>query len=137
MRQAGKVLRFWISVLGLVIGLQSAGIAAGSEDSGTTDQAVQGESSPAAVPSKDAAAPASEPGDRPAAQASEAATKKEEVVPAEKEEVSPVRERDRDHSARSLHEMLILFLKGAAALTALVLFYKGLKRVFGPKQQSE
>jgi hypothetical protein len=33
--------------------------------------------------------------------------------------------------------MLILFLKGAAALTALVLFYKGLKRVFGPKQQSE
>mgnify|MGYP001028717799 CR=1 FL=1 len=129
MRQAGKVLRFWISVLGLVIGLQSAGIAAGSEGSGTTDQAVKGESSPAAVPSKDAAAPASETGDRPAAQASETATEKEQV-PAE-------RERDRDHSARSLQEMLVLFLKGAAALTVLVLFYKGLKRVFGPKQQSE
>ncbi|WP_438277440.1 hypothetical protein [Nitrobacter sp.] len=126
MRQAGKVLRFWMSVLGVMIGLQSACFAAGSDGSASPDPAVQEERS--AVPSKDAA-PASEPGDRPAAQANEAAT--------EKEEVPPVRERDRDHSARSLQEMFILFLKGAAALTALVLFYKGLKRVFGPKQQSE
>ncbi|WP_438275913.1 hypothetical protein [Nitrobacter sp.] len=127
MRQAGKVLRFWMSVLGVVIGLQSACLAAGSGGSATPDQAVEGEK--AAVPSKDAA-PASEAVDPPAAQPSEASTEKEEVVPTGKE-------RDRDHSARSLQEMLILFLKGAAALTALVLFYKGLKRVFGPKQQSE
>jgi hypothetical protein len=121
MRQAGEVLRFWIAVLGLVIGLQSGCIAAGSEGSGSPDQAVEGESSRAAAPTKDAA-PAAETSDGPAAQASE---------------VSPVRERDRDHSARSLQEMLFLFLKGAGALTALVLFYKGLKRRFGPKPQSE
>lgn len=134
MRQAGKVLRFWMSVLGVMIGLQSACFAAGSDGSASPDPAIQEERS--AVPVIDAA-PATESGDRPAAQAGEAATEKEEIVPAEKEEVPPVRERDRDHSARSLQEMLVLFLKGAAALTVLVLFYKGLKRVFGPKQQSE
>lgn len=126
MRQAGEVLRFWIAVLGLVIGLQSGCIAAGSEGSGSPDQAVEGKSSGAAAPVKEAApavsAPAAETSDGPAAQASE---------------VSPVRERDRDHSARSLQEMLFLFLKGAGALTALVLLYKGLKRRFGPKPQSE
>ncbi|GEC15560.1 hypothetical protein NWI01_14520 [Nitrobacter winogradskyi] len=46
-------------------------------------------------------------------------------VSAEKEEVPA--ERERDHSARSLNEMLAWFLKGAALLTAMVLFYKGLK----------
>ncbi len=46
-------------------------------------------------------------------------------VPAAKEEVPA--ERERDHSARSLNEMLAWFLKGAALLTAMVLFYKGLK----------
>lgn len=126
MRQAGRVLRFWVSVLGLVIGLQSACLAAGSEGSGSPNPAAEAERS--AVPIIDAA-PATESGDQPATQASEAAT--------EKEEAPPERERDRDHSARSLQEMLVLFLKGAAALTVLVLFYKGLKRVFGPKQQSE
>jgi len=55
MRQAGEVLRFWISVLGLVIGLQSVCIAAGSEGSGSPDQAVEGETSPAAAPVQDAA----------------------------------------------------------------------------------
>ena len=33
--------------------------------------------------------------------------------------------------------MLILFLKGAVALTAIVLVYKGLKRWFGRKRESE
>ncbi|MBN9147467.1 hypothetical protein [Nitrobacter sp. 62-23] len=127
MRQAGEVLRFWVSVLGLVIGLQSACLAAGSEGSGSPSPAAA-EAERSAAPIIDAA-PATESGDQPAAQASETATEKEQV-PAE-------RERDRDHSARSLQEMLVLFLKGAAALTVLVLFYKGLKRVFGPKQQSE
>lgn len=128
MRQAGKVLRFWISVLGLVIGLQSAGIAAGSDSSGSSDQAVKEESSGSALPTQDAA-PAPESGDGPSVQAGEVATKSEEVATKS--------ERDRDHSARSLQEMLLLFLKGAGALTVLVLFYKGLKRCFGPKPQSE
>ena len=119
MRQAGKVLRFWISVLGLVIGLQSACIAAGSGGSGSSDQAVEGESSRAAIPIKDAA-PAPESSDGTSVQASEVAT-----------------ERVRDHSTRSPQEILFLFLKGSGALIVMVLIYKGLARWVVSRRQSD
>jgi hypothetical protein len=59
----------------------------------------------------------------------------EKELPAEKEEVPA--ERERDHGARSPLEMLAWFMKGAASLTAMVLFYKGLKWWVFRKRQSE
>ncbi|MDR6305488.1 hypothetical protein GGQ85_003212 [Nitrobacter vulgaris] len=59
----------------------------------------------------------------------------EKELPAEKEEVPA--EREREHGARSPLEMLTWFLKGAASLTAMVLFYKGLKWWVFRKRQSE
>ncbi|MEH6950839.1 hypothetical protein V4R08_05750 [Nitrobacter sp. NHB1] len=106
-------MRFWISVLGLVIGLQSVCVAAHSDDLKSPDRAVQVSETPA----------------------SETQVNETPVSEAPVSEVTP--KRDRDHSARSLQEMLILFLKGAVALTAIVLVYKGLKRWFGRKRESE
>ena len=111
-------MRFWMAVLGLVIGLQSA-IAAHSDGFIQVSEVSAEKTSEVS-----------------AEKTSEVSAEKASEVSAEKtSEVS--QERERDHSARSLQEMLILFLKGAAALTALVLVYKGLKRWLGPKRQSE
>jgi hypothetical protein len=140
-----------MSVLGLVIGLQSACIAANSDGFRTPDPALEGDKFRSAVLIKDVAVPPRESGDNGSIiQVSEVAAEKANEVSADKtseaEKTSEVpaektskaaAERERDHSSRSLQEMLILFLKGAGALTVLVLIYKGLKRWFGPKRQSE
>jgi hypothetical protein len=145
-------LRFWMSVLGLVIGLQSACIAANSDGFRTPDPAVEGDKF-RSVLIKDVAVAPRESGDNgsiievsevaaekanevSADKTSEVSAEKTSEVPAEKTSEAAA-ERERDHSSRSLQEMLILFLKGAGALTVLVLIYKGLKRWFGPKRQSE
>ena len=144
MRQAGKVLRFWMPILGLAIGLQSACIPAQSDDLGSSGTPVAEARFPPALLIKDVA-------DQPRAgsvvQVSEVSAEKGEVsaekeLPAEKEEVSAEKEevpaeRERDHSARSPLEMLAWFMKGAASLTAMVLFYKGLKWWVFRKRQSE
>jgi hypothetical protein len=119
MRQAGKVLRFWVSVLGLVIGLQSAFIATSSESFGEPGPAVQ-ENRSETAPSSNDVAPVRESGDGPSAQASEVA-----------------RERVRDHSTRSPQEILFLFLKGSGALIVMILIYKGLARWIGSKRRSD
>jgi hypothetical protein len=119
MRQAGKVLRFWVSVLGLVIALQSAFIAASSESFGQSGPAVE-ENRSEAAPSSNDVAPVRESGEEPSAQTSEVA-----------------RERVRDHSTRSPQEILFLFLKGSGALIVMVLLYKGLARWIGSKRRSD
>jgi hypothetical protein len=138
MRQAGKVLRFWISVLSVVIGLQSACVAAGS-DQERPGQAVQSDQAaqPDQVVQPDQAVQAEDPRPASPTDAAAAAPESSGEPAVQPSEVATPRERDRDHSARSPQEMLWLFLKGAGALTVLVLIYKGLKRRFGPKQQSE
>lgn len=137
MRQAGRVLRFWMPILGLAIGLQSACIPAQSDDLGSGGRPVAEARFPPALLIKDVA-------DQPSAgsvvQVSEVSAEKGEVsaekeLPAEKEEVPA--ERERDHGARSPLEMLAWFMKGAASLTAMVLFYKGLKWWVFRKRQSE
>ena len=137
MRQAGRVLRFWMPILGLAIGLQSASIPAQSDDLGSSGTPVAEARFPPALLIKDVA-------DQPRAgsvvQVSEVSAEKGEVsaekeLPAEKEEVPA--ERERDHGARSPLEMLAWFMKGAASLTAMVLFYKGLKWWVFRKRQSE
>lgn len=137
MRQAGRVLRFWMPILGLAIGLQSACIPAQSDDLRSSGTPVAEARFPPALLIKDVA-------DQPRAgsvvQVSEVSAEKGEVsaekeLPAEKEEVPA--ERERDHGARSPLEMLAWFMKGAASLTAMVLFYKGLKWWVFRKRQSE
>ncbi|GAB1716490.1 MAG: hypothetical protein NTAFB05_15320 [Nitrobacter sp.] len=112
-------MRFWVSVLGLVIGLQTAFIAAASESFGAPGPAV-GESGSAAPSPNGDVAPARESGDEPGVPASEPAT-----------------ERVRDHSTRSPQEMLSLFLKGTGALIVMVLLYKGLARWFVSRRQRD
>jgi hypothetical protein len=128
-----------------VIGLQSAGIAANSDGFRSPDPAVEGDKFRSAVLIKDVAVAPREYGDNgsiiqvsevAAEKANEVSAEKTSEVPAEKTSEAAA-ERERDHSSRSLQEMLILFLKGAGALTVLVLIYKGLKRWFGPKRQGE
>lgn len=144
MRQAGRVLRFWVPILGLTIGLQSACIPAQSDELGSSRTPVAEVQFPLAHLIKDVA-------DHPRAgsvvQVSEVSAEKGEVsaekeLPAEKEAVSAEKEevpaeREREHGARSPLEMLTWFLKGAASLTAMVLFYKGLKWWVFRKRQSE
>lgn len=114
MRQAGRVLRFWVPILGLTIGLQSACIPAQSDELGSSRTPVAEVQFPPAHLIKDVA-------DHPRAgsvvQVSEVSAEKGEVsaekeLPAEKEEVPA--EREREHGARSPLEMLTWFLKGAA-----------------------
>ncbi len=140
MTQAGKVLRVWMAVSGLVAGLQSACIPARSDDlRGIETPAGEARFQPALLV-KDVAGHAR---GGFVIQVSETSPEKEEPsadtqvseVSAEKEEVSA--ERERDHGARSPQEMLAWFLKGAALLTAMVLFYKGLKWWVLRKRQSE
>lgn len=135
MRQAGKFLRFWMAVFGVVAGLQSACIPAQSHDFWSIGTPVA--QFRLAVLVKDAV----HPRDGSVVQVNEASAEENEKVPTEKEastekeEVSA--ERERDHGARSLQEMLTWFLKGAALLTSMVLFYKGLKWWALRKRQSE
>ena len=119
MRQAGRVLWFWMPILGLAIGLQSACIPAQSDEVGSSRTTVAEVQFPPALLIKDVA-------DQPRAgsvvQVSEVSAEKGEVsaekeLPAEKEEVSAEKEevpaeRERDHSARSPLEMLAWFMKG-------------------------
>ncbi|WP_244553450.1 hypothetical protein [Nitrobacter vulgaris] len=130
-------MRFWVPILGLTIGLQSACIPAQSDELGSSRTPVAEVQFPPAHLIKDVA-------DHPRAgsvvQVSEVSAEKGEVsaekeLPAEKEEVPA--EREREHGARSPLEMLTWFLKGAASLTAMVLFYKGLKWWVFRKRQSE
>ena len=90
MRQAGRVLRFWMPILGLAIGLQSACIPAQSDDLGSSGTPVAEARFPPALLIKDVA-------DQPRAgsvvQVSEVSAEKGEVsaekeLPAEKEERS-------------------------------------------------
>lgn len=154
MRQAGKVLRFWMAILGPAIGLQSACIPAQSDNLGSSGTPVAEAQFPLALPIKDVA---DHPRDGFVVQVSEVSAEKEkeeisaekEKLPAEKEEISAEKEevsaekeevpaeRERDHGARSLQEMLAWFLKGAASLAAMVFFYKGLKWWVFRKRQSE
>jgi len=147
MRQAGKVLRFWMAILGPAIGLQSACIPAQSDNLGSSGTPVAEAQFPLALPIKDVA---DHPRDGFVVQVSEVSAEKEkeeisaekEKLPAEREEVSAEKEevpaeRERDHGARSLQEMLAWFLKGAASLAAMVFFYKGLKWWVFRKRQSE
>lgn len=147
MRQAGKVLRFWMVILGPAIGLQSACIPAQSDNLGSSGTPVAEAQFPLALPIKDVA---DHPRDGFVVQVSEVSAEKEkeeisaekEKLPAEREEVSVEKEevpaeRERDHGARSLQEMLAWFLKGAASLAAMVFFYKGLKWWVFRKRQSE
>jgi hypothetical protein len=119
MRQARKVLRFWTSVLVLVIGLQSAFIAVASESFGAPGPAAEESRSEAPSPSGDVA-PARESGDQSGVPAAEVTT-----------------ERVRDHSSRSPQEMLSLFLKGTGALIVMVLLYKGLARWVVSRRQRD
>ena len=147
MRQAGKVLRFWMAILGPAIGLQSACIPAQSDNLGSSGTPIAEAQFPLALPIKDVA---DHPRDGFVVQVSEVSAEKEkeeisaekEKLPAEGEEVSVEKEevpaeRERDHGARSLQEMLAWFLKGAASLAAMVFFYKGLKWWVFRKRQSE
>ena len=147
MTQAGKVLRFWMAILGPAIGLQSACIPAQSDNLGSSGTPVAEAQFPLALPIKDVA---DHPRDGFVVQVSEVSAEKEkeeisaekEKLPAEREEVSAEKEgvpaeRERDHGARSLQEMLAWFLKGAASLAAMVFFYKGLKWWVFRKRQSE
>lgn len=144
MRQVGKVLRFWMAVFGLVVGLQSACIPAQSDDLWSIGTPAEEAQFRLALLIKDV------PRDGSVIQVSETSAEKAEVsadtqvsetsaekavVSAEKEEIPA--ERERDHGARSLQEMLVWFLKGAAALTAMVLFYKGLKWWVFRRRQTE
>ncbi|HEU4804545.1 MAG TPA: hypothetical protein VFS91_01845 [Nitrobacter sp.] len=106
--QGGKVLRFSLLVLGLVIGLQAT---CSATDSPGSDPAVEADKSQLVVPAKDDAASnpaeADLTGKEPVAAANE--------VPGE---------RVRDHGARDLTEMGLWFLKAAGILAAMVFVYK-------------
>lgn len=108
MRLGGKVLRFWLPVLVLVIGLQATGNATNPQGS---DPAAEADKSQLVLPIKEDAAP------NPAG-----------ADPADKEPAAAVnevtKERVRDHSARELNEMGLWFLKAAGILAALVFVYK-------------
>lgn len=133
-------MRFWVAVSGLVAGLLSACISAQSDELRRIGTPVEGAQFRLALLIKDVAG---HPHDGFVTQVSETSPEKEEPsadtqvseVSAEKEEVSA--ERERDHGARSPQEMLAWFLKGAAVLTAMVLFYKGLKWWVLRKRESE
>lgn len=131
MQQRGRVLRFWMAVFGLVAGLQSACIPAQSNDLWSTGTRAKEDQFRLALLIKDTAGSLR---DGSVVRVSEVSAEKSEVS-ADKSEVSP--ERERDHGARSPQEMLAWFLKGAAALTAMVLFYKGLKWWVLRRRQSE
>ncbi|WP_187148022.1 hypothetical protein [Nitrobacter winogradskyi] len=145
-----------MAAFGVVVGLQSACIPAGSDEFRGGGAAIENSQFRLALLIKNEAGHArdgstilvSEVSAEKAevsedTQASETSAEKAEVpadtqaneVPAAKEEVPA--ERERDHSARSLEEMLAWFLKGAALLTAMVLFYKGLKWWVLRNRQSE
>ena len=138
MRQAGRVLRLWMPILGVAIGLQSACIPAQSDDLGGSGTPVAEAQFPPALRIRDVA---DHPREGFVVRVSEVSAEKEgvaaekEELPAEKEEVPA--ERERDHAARSPLEMLAWFLKGAASLAAMVFFYKGLKWWVFRKRQSE
>lgn len=160
MRQAGRVVRFWVTVFGVVVGLQSACVPVQSDEirgSGAaiddsrfrlaflmTDVAglprdrsvirVSEVSAEDASPERKETSAEDAPPESKDASAEDASPESKEV-PAASEEVST--ERERDHSARSLQEMLAWFLKGAGLLTAMVLFYKGLKWWVLRNRQSE
>ncbi|WP_347263869.1 hypothetical protein [Nitrobacter sp.] len=172
MRQAGRVVRFWVTVFGVVVGLQSACVPVQSDEIRGSGAAIDDsrfrlaflmtdvaglprdrsvirvsevsaeDASPerketsaedAPPESKDASAEDAPPESKDAS--AEDASPESKEVPAASEEVST--ERERDHSARSLQEMLAWFLKGAGLLTAMVLFYKGLKWWVLRNRQSE
>lgn len=148
MRQAGRVLGFWVGVFGLVVGLQSACFPAQSDELRRIGAPVEDIQFRLALLISDAAGHLRDgsvirvsevsaeeaSSERKEVSAKEASSATKEVS-AGSEEVST--ERERDHSARSPGEMLAWFLKGAAALTAMVLFYKGLKWWVLRRRQSE
>lgn len=168
MRQAGRVVRFWVTVFGVVVGLQSACVPAQSDEIRGSGAAIEDSRFRLAFLMTDVAGhprdgsvirvsevPAEEappegkdtsPEGKKEVSAEDAppesknasvedASPESKEVPAASEEVST--ERERDHSARSLEEMLAWFLKGAGLLTAMVLFYKGLKWWVLRNRQSE
>jgi hypothetical protein len=108
MNKAGKVLRFSLFVLGLVIGLQATCSATSPQGS---DSAVEADKSQLVLPTKDDAASNPAVGDL---------TDKEPVTAAN--EVT--KERVRDHGARDFNEMGLWFLKAAGILAAIVFVYK-------------
>lgn len=160
MRQAGRDVRFWVTVFGVVVGLQSACVPVQSDEIRGSGAAIDDSRFRLAflmtdvaglprdgsvirvseVPAEDASPERKEvsaedaPPESKDASAEDASPESKEV-PAASEEVST--ERERDHSARSLQEMLAWFLKGAGLLTAMVLFYKGLKWWVLRNRQSE
>ena len=111
MRQGGKVLCFWISVFGLVIGFQSTCSAAHSDRFERPNSLVEGDRSQVVLAVAETAV------SNPAAD-----------EPASKPEPASAPLRDRDHNPRNLREMGLLFLEGGALLAAMILLYKGLKR---------
>lgn len=193
MRHGGRLLRFWVPVFGLAVGLQSISIPAqsdGLKSIGTLDEAsfrltllikdVTGDprdkyviqvnevsaekeepsaakveasaekdessAEKAGVSAEQAGASAEKQGSTTEAagvSAEKAETSAEKEDPSSEKEADSAEklavpaERERDHGARSPQEMLAWFLKGAAALTAMVLFYKGLKWWVLRRRQSE
>lgn len=148
MRQAGRDVRFWVTVLGVVVGLQSACVPAQSDEIRGSGAAIEDSrfrlsflmTDVAGHPRDGSVIRVSEVSAEEAPPESkdasvEDASPESKEVPAASEEVST--ERERDHSARSLEEMLAWFLKGAGLLTAMVLFYKGLKWWVLRNRQSE
>lgn len=161
MRQAGRVVRFWVTVFGVVVGLQSACVPAQSDEIRGSGAAIEDSRFRPAFLMTDVAghsrdgsvirvsevsAEEAPPEGKKEVSAEDAppesknalvedASPESKEVPAASEEVST--ERERDHSARSLEEMLAWFLKGAGLLTAMVLFYKGLKWWVLRNRQSE